>query len=417
MSEYIVIYTAILSRLAVLILGVVSLHVHIPYLQSSTIAFDTSAHIDPCQNITSYLDTPLECAFKLMASAFYRWDALHFVNIARHGYGFEKSFAFFPALPMTLRLFGIDDELTTIVTGLIVTNICFVLAALSLYRLSLRVLKDPKIATISALLFCIGPGGPFMSSIYTESPFAMLSFGGMLAFSNQKPIVASVLWGMAATFRSNGVLLSGFLLYGLLLDFRTRKLALTKVLTSLIGITIVVSSMAASQYCGYRAFCQDVDADSLPPWCNNTLPMIYSFVQQKYWDVGLFKYYKPSQIPNFIVAAPILAMTIHAAWIYASSNPDTFWSLGLVLSRTGYGFSSSPVLPYLYLWLAQALVCGLMLHVQIMGRFLSSMPALYWYVAHVFVNGQSKSQRIMVEYLLLYLVVGTLLFCNFLPPA
>ena len=100
-----------------------------------------------------------------------------------------------PFMVASHRCFGIL-ELGLIVGGLIVTNVSFVAAAVLLYRsalsrldpsatwqlafisllcrLTLKVLKDAKLALLSSLLFCIGPGGPFMSSMYVHTLCAPL---------------------------------------------------------------------------------------------------------------------------------------------------------------------------------------------------------------------------------------------------
>ena len=50
------------------------------------------------------------------------------------------------------------------------------------------------------------------------------------------------------------------------------------------------------------------------PWCKGTpyLPKIYQSIQAAYWDVGLFKFYKASQLPNFLLATPIWVCTAFA---------------------------------------------------------------------------------------------------------
>ncbi|TPX49451.1 hypothetical protein SeMB42_g01558 [Synchytrium endobioticum] len=302
-----------------------------------------------------------------------------------------------------------------IVCGIVLANVSFVVASVLLYRLSLNVLKDHKAAFVSSLLFCVGPGGPFMSSIYTESPFAMLTFGGMLAFSRQQNLIAAWCWCLASLLRSNGVLLSGFFVYSAVMDARDSKTTVFRGMKYATCIALVWCGMLGFQWYAYSSFCAGT-SQSVRPWCHKLLPFIYSFVQQHYWDVGLFNYYTVRQIPNFVIALPVVMIVYHASITYASSNASLFWSLGLKTpKKQATGFPSPDALPYMYLLLFQTLLCLVMLHVQIMGRFLSSMPALYWYMAHVVAN--SNKARVLVEYLLLYLLTSTLLFAHFLPPA
>ncbi|KAF7639053.1 GPI mannosyltransferase 2, partial [Meloidogyne graminicola] len=54
-------------------------------------------------------------------------------------------------------------------------------------------------------------------------------------------------------------------------------------------------------------------------WCNESfslsnnflLPNYYQFIQQKYWDVGLFTYWKWQKFPLFLIAAPTLWLAIY----------------------------------------------------------------------------------------------------------
>lgn len=42
-------------------------------------------------------------------------------------------------------------------------------------------------------------------------------------------------------------------------------------------------------------------------------PSLYGYVQEAYWDVGPFRYYTAKQIPNFVFASPVLAVSFWAA--------------------------------------------------------------------------------------------------------
>lgn len=108
------------------------------------------------------------------------------------------------------------------------------------------------------------------------------------------------------------------------------------------------------------------------PWCLPG-PMApfsnaYSFVQGHYWGVGFLKYYKPQQIPNFLLALPILALSIIDGAAYISSTAAK--------RKQKLGEKSCPhVCHTLFL----GVFALLFVHVQISTRLIStSSPAIFW---------------------------------------
>ena len=65
-------------------------------------------------------------------------------------------------------------------------------------------LKDARCADLALALYCLNPASVFMSSIYTESLFSGLAFGGMLSLHGDRPFHAAVCFGVASACRSNG---------------------------------------------------------------------------------------------------------------------------------------------------------------------------------------------------------------------
>lgn len=55
-----------------------------------------------------------------------------------------------------------------LLAGGLVSFVSFIAAAVLLQRLTLSMFKHERLAYVSALLFCVGPGGVFMSATYTE---------------------------------------------------------------------------------------------------------------------------------------------------------------------------------------------------------------------------------------------------------
>lgn len=151
------------------------------------------------------------------------WDGVYYVRIAECGYEYEQVYAFLPALPLLIRLLSrtlfynlipvLGLTPTLALSGYVINNIAFVLAAYYLYRLSKQVLEDEKQAIVAVALFCCNPASTFYSAIYSESLFTFFSFDGLWHFLNGEKWTATVLFGLSSGARSNGVLHAGFILF------------------------------------------------------------------------------------------------------------------------------------------------------------------------------------------------------------
>ena len=140
-----------------------------------------------------------------------RWDALHYDAITKHGYSFEHQFAFFPGAPFFAGL--LPSQLPS---GL-VFGLLSIPSAAALYDLSLQTLSSPSIAYLSTLLsiFTSSPA-VFHISGTPEPIFAFCTYRGLLECSYKRWYRAAILFMIAGSLRSNGILLAGFHLWYLL---------------------------------------------------------------------------------------------------------------------------------------------------------------------------------------------------------
>ena len=63
-----------------------------------------------------------------------------------------------------------------------------------------------------------------------------------------------------------------------------------------------------------------------PEWCMFTEQnfSLYGFVQDKHWNVGIFRYWTLPQLPNFLLAFPILSSGALAAMIWIRRSWNSF---------------------------------------------------------------------------------------------
>jgi phosphatidylinositol glycan class V len=141
----------------------------------------------------------------------------------------------------------------------------------------------------------------FLSAPYGESPFSLLSFLGLLAFTESFPILSSsgivedflllasgAILACATTIRSNGIL-SGtlFLVEAVRIVLSLREGITVNKLRRLVftglGGLVLGTGFLYPQYVAYIQYCTGTAALDDRPWCSRTLPGIYTFVQNHYW--------------------------------------------------------------------------------------------------------------------------------------
>ncbi|QCD82893.1 phosphatidylinositol glycan [Vigna unguiculata] len=469
--HHLVLKSAICSRLLLLAL--------IVFFSTLLSPYDTSATLNPpCLSTpNATLSSPLQNAVV--------WDSVYFLRITQCGYEYEQSFAFLPLLPLSLSLVSFIPTQTPlfVLCAYLINNLAFVLAALYFYRLSLTLLKDPDTALRATLLFCFNPASVFYSSIYSESLYALLCFGGMYHFVCGRNNFALLFFALSGCARSNGVLNAGYLLfqtmhrsYHALFHHKRLPLALQIVFIGALRTACIFAPFLAFQVYGYYHMCVGRSQDEIRPWCKGRIPLLYSYIQSHYWGVGFLRYFQLKQLPNFLLASPILSLALCSIVHYAKSRPQNFFSLGFLapmeekssgavflsrdLSRSEEadsvgksssvrveehlnlrrrknvikgdvanvpiesesaeawpGYLSASVLPFVLHLGFMACTAFFVMHVQVATRFLSASPPLYWFAAYIMAY-PTKYYRwgyVIWAYSIAYIFLGSLLFSNFYP--
>lgn len=151
-----------------------------------------------------------------------RWDASHYIAVARLGYGNPASpsahggLGFFPLYPLLMRALvavaGVDrTNGAYAVAGILISNACF-LAAIALLTLLGAMLVGERAALEGVLLLCVAPFSLFFGAVYTESLFLLLVAAALLFGNRGRWRTAGIAAGLGSATRLVGLLIGPALL-------------------------------------------------------------------------------------------------------------------------------------------------------------------------------------------------------------
>lgn len=448
-----IIRVAVYSRLLVIAIQFVSNHLISDH--------DAGVFISPIDNATQQQSfrRPLDGFVDIVLGGFRRWDAQYFLHIAQHGYTYENTIAFYPLFPVVLNVIarilhafcGLHALLSfrelLLLVAILVNIVSFALATRALYRLTQQVYKNDRLANHAALLFAFNPASIFFTAPYTESIFAWLTFSTMELCERKRYTRAVLPLCLSIMCRSNGTINCGLFVFHALRDVFSLPDIWKHLLRMMFALSAAAITFGAIQYYQYSVFCVDAIHNEISTahraygqqhrivlagefskwnssWCYDAWPQPYTYVQKHYWNVGLFAYYEPKQIPNFALAAPILWIFLRAVFTFCRrqmreiiKNPLHLYHL-FRRSRT----DDQRLFVYVVHSAVLTLICLCFVHIQVSTRLLcSASPCLYWFCALRW-DGNSiqlrkfvRQNRWLSAWFGGYLVIGTILFSNFLP--
>ncbi|EGC33755.1 hypothetical protein DICPUDRAFT_98471 [Dictyostelium purpureum] len=198
----------------------------------------------------------------------------------------------------------------------------------------------------------------------------------------------------------------------------------------LIQSFIVILPYFAFQYYGYSRYCTtppdsnitafdyslNKNGDWPRPWCivdpnsKFSYPNLYSFVQNNYWNQGFFNYYELRQIPNFLFATPMVAISVCSIvsyLFYYLRQPNQmiyptfksrskniteeithkhFFFLGYNSNTSETIFYTPHILPFIVYLAFLTVFSVTFMHVQVITRFFIHSPLIFWYSAKFFMK-------------------------------
>ncbi|XP_064477273.1 GPI mannosyltransferase 2-like [Ornithodoros turicata] len=447
-----IVYLALTSRLLVFLLQVICNWI-VPDHDADAFRRPTAP---PSSNVVTYL-----------FGGFAHWDAEYFLHIAEHGYTYENTLAFFPLYPHLVRCItdSVLDPLLCILlpyqsvlllSGVLLNVFMFTIAAIALYHLTL-ILFDETAAMEATLLFCFNPASVFFSACYTESLFSATTFLGLYLLEFGQECLATVFFILGGFVRSNGFLSSGFLIFHTFIKWsQPWQSGCELVVKTGARVALCFAPYLLFQCYTWSLYCipdrsvEHSDAVlqqasehgyhlagyNISEWCKNVLPFSYGYVQQKYWNVGFLRYYQLKQLPNFLLATPVVALLGSACFHFLKRNSKTFFPIRW---KPGQGVAAEVRrLPYLLHVCILLTLCTLFVNVQVTTRLVAaSSPVLYWATflildhhpargAAVLLKGKWHQQlrvlwrtdflrRRVLTFFALYFVLGTAMHVNRLP--
>ncbi|CAN6555923.1 unnamed protein product [Malus baccata var. baccata] len=395
--------------------------------------YDTSASINP--NCLSTDPSQQNVLFPSLSSAIESsivWDSVYFVRIAECRYEYEQTYAFFPLLPPCMSMLSrtvlaplvpvIGQRAVLGLSGYVINNIGFVFAAVYLYR-------------------------------YSETLFTFFSVGGLYHLISGKDVIAVLWFALSGFSRSHGVLSAGYFCFQTMHQIQTYDavfsgkcpfLALQAVVGGALRCICIFVPFVAFLAYGYNNICLGHLPSNMRPWCKTRVPLLYNYIQSHFWGVGFLRYFQVKQLPNFLLASPILSLALCSIVHYSKSKSETFFSLeycfpsifmlpfktvnqvnkdGAALVSEEHklsakrGYLSVAVLPFILHLGFMAATAFFVMHVQVATCFLSFSPPLYWFASYIMKSrGTGKRWGYIVwAYSAAYIRLGSLLFSNFYP--
>jgi len=177
-------------------------------------------------------------------------------------------------------------------------------------------------------------------------------------------------------------------------------------------------------------------------WCTCTIPSIYGYVQDRYWNVGFLRYWTLSNAPNFLLALPALAPVLAFCMYYlcgvtrillqpvsAHSERNDMPSPSSSASLRAFFVTTDPtstpmdpflrpsLLPHVLHALTLSLTLLLAAHTQIALRVLPTVPLAHWALAWALTQLPRRCVRVLFGWCVCWALCACVLWAVFLPPA
>lgn len=235
-------------------------------------------------------------------------DAPRYIFMAENGYvsdgEYVNNIVFYPLYPLLMAIVSRLFALPTAIAGMLISQLCYGLASVFLYRLAACECQRPELALLSFLLY---PFGFFCLGVFTEGLFLLLTVLGLYFIRKRQWLAAGIAAFFCTLTRTQGILL--------LLPAVYEAVAFTREQGWKWRCLAVLSPVAAYfiYLCINKAVCGDFFAyqyyESIEPWWQTPQWLGATLAQQ--WGMiqahpGIAKWIYWPQLFLYFIAAALL---------------------------------------------------------------------------------------------------------------
>lgn len=360
-----------------------------------------------------------ELTFNLLRPMIF-YDGDYFLEISLFGFQYDKTQAFFPGFPILIKILvdfmvllsGSSQRLIlTLTTGYFVNLMFSILTIIFLSKtfddldMKLSIMKD-----ITIKIFIFNSMSIYFCSFYSEPLFLLIQIIGIrqIAFSlNNKlfdfltSLKCALIFAVGGFVRSNGFLSVGFVLYFYFIYNFSSQNYFKVIFGCFLLIFISFFPFFWIQFLEYKLTCLNELDLSL---CQNKFPIIYGYLQKKYWDVEFLSFIEGRRLVNIVYCTPILAFIYFAFknWIF---KYDLGSKMTNVMRLKKVENFEDFLIPHVYLLLVLLFVGMTTMHFNSFNRLLAGYPFYYLFLAMTYINLKEKGRTLMRFWLLPFQVV------------
>jgi hypothetical protein len=143
---------------------------------------------------------------RLFLAPWYRWDTIHYLEIAQQGYADPNNTIWPPLYPLLIRT-AMLTGLPALISALLISTLSTFGALLLLYRLAEKDWAEEQ-ATFAVLALIFFPTAFFLMAGYSEATFLLCSLACICAMRQRRWLLAGLLGAAAVLTRHQGIFLT-----------------------------------------------------------------------------------------------------------------------------------------------------------------------------------------------------------------